>query len=71
MGMRPEEKTEITDQLEKLFNKFSARFKDFKSNEHLLKIFSLPFHTDIDKVLTDIQMELIDFQKRTDLKASM
>ena len=69
MGMRPEKKTEFADQLEKWFNKFSARFKDFKSHEHLFEIFSSPFHTDIDKSPTDIQMELIDLQERTDLKA--
>ena len=61
--------TESADQLEKLFNEFSARFKDFKIHEHLFKIFSLPFHTDIDKAPTDIQIELIDLQERTDLKA--
>ena len=49
MGMRPEKKTEFADLLEKLFNKFSVRFKDFKSHEHLFEIFSSPFHTDIDK----------------------
>ena len=68
MRMRPE-KTEFADQLEKLFNEFSARFKDFKSSEHLFEVFSSPFHTDIDKTPTDIQMELIDLQERTDLKA--
>ena len=49
IGMRPEKNTEFTDQLEKLYNKFLARFKDFKPHEHLFKIFSSPFHTDIDK----------------------
>ena len=33
------------------------------------EIFSSPFHTDIDKAPTDIQMELINFQESTDLKA--
>ena len=69
MGMRPEKKTEFADQLEKLFNEFSARFKDFKSLKHLFEIFFLPFHTDIDKAPTNIQMELIDLQERTDLMA--
>ena len=69
MGMRPEKKTEFADQLEKLFNEFSARFKDFKSHKHLFEIFFSPFHTDIDKAPTDIQIELIDLQERTDLKA--
>ena len=69
MGMRPEKKTEFADQLEKLFNEFSARFKGFKSHEPLFEIFSSPFHTDIDKAPTDIQMELIDLEERTDLKA--
>ena len=69
MRMRPEKKNKFADQLEKLFNEFSARFKNFKSHEHLFEIFSLPFHTDIDKAPTDIQMELINLQERTDLKA--
>ena len=68
MGMRPEKKTEFPEQLEKLFNEFSARFKSFKSHKHLFEIFSSPFYTDIDKAPTDIQMELIDLQERTDLK---
>ena len=53
-------KTGFADQLQKLFNEFSARFKDFKSYKYLLEIFSLPFHTDIDTAPTDIQMELMD-----------
>ena len=69
MGMRPEKKTKFADQLEELFNEFSACFKECKSHEHLFEIFSLPFHTDIDKAPTDIQMELIDLLERTDLKA--
>ena len=60
MEMRPE-KTEFADQLKKLFNEFSSRFKDFKSHKHLFEIFSSLFHTDIGKATTDIQMELIDF----------
>ena len=69
MGIRPEKKTEFADQLEKLFNEFSAGFKDFKSHEHLFEIFSSVFHTNIDKAHTDIQMELINLQERTTLKA--
>ena len=69
MGMGPEKKTEFTDQLEKLFNEFAARFKDFKFHEHLFEIFFSPFHIDIDKAPTDSQTELIDLQERTDLKA--
>ena len=49
IGMRPEKKIEFADQLEKLFNEFSARFKDFKSHEHLFEIFVSLFHTNIDK----------------------
>ena len=71
MGMCPEKKTKFVDQLEKLFNEFSACFKDFKSHEHLFEIFSSLFHTDIDKPLTDIQRELIDLQEKTDLRPSM
>ena len=67
--MCPQKKTEFPDQLEKLFNEFSVRFKDFKFHKDLVEIFSSPFHTDIDKTPTDIQMELIDLQERTDLKA--
>ena len=68
MGMRPEKKTVFVDQLEKLFNEFSARFKNFKSHIYV-KYFSSPFHTDIDKARTDIQIELVDLQERTNLKA--
>ena len=68
MGMRPEKKTEFAHQLEKLFNKFSARFKDFKSHKHFFEIFSSLSHTDIDKAPTDIQIKLIDLQERNDLK---
>ena len=50
MGMLPE-KNKFADQLEKLLNEFLARFKDFKSHDHLFEIFSEPFHTDIDKPL--------------------
>ena len=69
MGMRPGKKTEFANQLEKLFNEFLARFKDFKSHKHLFEIISSPFHTDIEKAPTNTQMELIDLQERTDLKA--
>ena len=69
MGMHPEKKTEFADHLEKLFNGFLAHFKDFKYHEYLFEIFSSPFLTDIDKAPTDIQMELIDLQEKTDLKA--
>ena len=69
IGMRPEKKTKFADQLENLFNEFSARFKDFKSHEHSFEIFSSPFHTDIDKAPTDIQMELINLKEKIDLKA--
>ena len=69
MGMRPEKKNKFADQLENLVNEFSANFKDFKFHEHLFEVFSSPFYTDIDKAPTDIQMELIDLQERTDQKA--
>ena len=69
MRMLPEITTEFADQLEKLFNEFLACFKDFKPHEHLFEIISSLFHIDIDEVPTHIQVELIDFQERTDLKA--
>ena len=68
-GMHPEKKTEFADQLEKLLYDFFARFKDFKSHEHLFAIFSLPFNTAVDRAPADIQLELIDLQENTDLKA--
>ena len=68
-GNAPKRREEFADQLEKLFNKFSARFEDFKSHKHLFEIFSSPFHTHIDKAPTDIQIKLIDLQARIDLKA--
>jgi len=68
-GMRPKKKTEFADRLEILLKEFLACFKDFKSHEHLFEIFSSPIHTDVNKAPADIQMELIDLQERTDLKA--
>ena len=69
MGMLAEKKTKFADQLQKLLNEFSARFKDFKSHKHFSEIFFSPFHTDIEKAPMDIQMKLIDLQERTDLNA--
>ena len=66
MEMLP--KTDLADQLEKLLKEVLARFKDYELHEHSYAIFSSPFHTDIDKALIDIQLELIDLQHRTDLK---
>ena len=48
------ENTEFADQLEKLFNEFSACFKHFKSHEQLFEIFFSPFHAYIDKAPNDI-----------------
>ena len=67
MEMLPK-KTDLADQLEKLLKEVLARFKDYEFHEHSHATFSSPFHTDIDKAPIDIQLELIDFQHRTDLK---
>ena len=67
--MHLEKKTEFVEQLEKLLHEFSARFRDFKSHEHLFEIFSSPFNTDVDRAPADIQLELIDLQQQSDLKA--
>ncbi|XP_076806255.1 general transcription factor II-I repeat domain-containing protein 2-like [Clavelina lepadiformis] len=67
-GMNLEKKTEFVEQLEKLLHEFSARFKDFKSHEHLFEIFSSPFNTDVDRAPAEIQLELIDLQQQSDLK---
>ena len=61
-------KIDFADKLEKLSKEFLARFKHYKFHEHLFKIFSSPFHTEVDKAAIDIQMERIDLQQRTDLK---
>ena len=50
MGMLSEKKTEFANQLEKLFNEFSARFKDFKSHDHLFEIFFSPFTKTLTKL---------------------
>nr|XP_039248874.1 general transcription factor II-I repeat domain-containing protein 2-like [Styela clava] len=67
--MHPEKKTDFAGQLENLLHEFLDRFKDFKSHEHLFDIFSPPFNADVVKAPADIQLELIDFQEKTDLKA--
>ena len=50
MGMLPEKKIELADQIEKLFNEFSARFKDFKSHEHLFEMFFHHFTQTLTKL---------------------
>ena len=61
-------KTEFADQLQNLLNDFLNRFQEFKSHEHLFDIFYLPFHTDVNKAPTEMQLELIKLQARIDLK---
>ena len=70
-GLLPEKKTEFADQFQNVLNEFFNCFQDFKSHEHLFDIFSSPFHTDVDKAPTEIQLELIELQARTDLKGKI
>ena len=65
----PEKKTEFADYLQNLLKEFLNRFQDLKSHKHLLDILSLPFQTDVDKATTEFQLELIELQVITDLKA--
>lgn len=47
---------------------FSSRFSDFKANEKLFNLFSIPFSLSIEDVPKEMQMELIDLQNNTLLK---
>ena len=67
-GLPPEKKTKFADQLQNLLNEFLNRFQDFKSHKNLFDIFFSPFHTDVDKTPTEIQLKLVELQARTDLK---
>ena len=69
IGLYPGKGEEFGQQLQKLLDEFLSRFQDFKSHELSFEIFSGPFHTDVDKAPTALQMELIELQERADLKA--
>ena len=69
IGLCPGKGEEFGQQLQKLLDEFLSRFQDFKSHELSFEIFSGPFHTDVDKAPTALQMELIELQERADLKA--
>ena len=56
------------DEIVKLQREFDRRFQDFRSLENGIKMFSMPFHIDVESVLIDVQMEFIELQNDLDLK---
>ena len=46
------------ESVRRLHGEFERRFQDFKSIEHDLDIFSMPFNVDYEKVKLDFQPEL-------------
>jgi len=47
---------------------FDSRFLDFKANEKLFNLFSIPFSLSVEDVPENMQMEIVDLQNNTILK---
>lgn len=57
------------DRIEKIKDEFDTRFKDFEEHQDEFSIFTGPFSFDIERAPISIQMELIDLQNDSILKA--
>ena len=61
----------FADELKSLIEQFGTRFRDFRTQELNMKIFSSPFDADVQQAPPHLQMELIEVQEDSDLKAKM
>lgn len=59
------------DAIVALRSDFNNKFQDFKTNEHLFRIFSTPFSADVEKAPSKMQMELTELQCNTDLEEKL
>ena len=57
-----------TDALKKLSEEFGVRFKDFRDNKKGFLLFANPFTVDINNSPTELQLESIDIQNKSDSK---
>lgn len=55
--------------IDNLYKDFSFRFNELKENKNKLELFSLPFNAKIENLDLNLQMEIIDLQNDTILKA--
>ena len=55
--------------IDKLQQEFSSRFGDFRTKKPLYNLFSLPFTVDVDCLATEYQLEVIDLQSSSSLRA--
>ncbi|KAM3838284.1 general transcription factor II-I repeat domain-containing protein 2A-like [Diretmus argenteus] len=60
---------QYVDAIMKLQEEFEHRFADFKTHRSIFQIFANPFVVDVEDVPPLLQMELIDLQCSSDLKA--
>ena len=47
----------------------NTRFADFRAKKHLYSLFADPFGADVDNLLSEFQVEVIDIQSSSELKA--
>ena len=60
---------EYVEAIVKLQEEFNHRFADFKTHKSIFQIFANPFSFDVEDAPPVLQMELIDLQCSSDLKA--
>ena len=65
------ESDSFADELKSLIEQFGTRFRDFRTQELNMKIFSSTFDADVRQAPAHLQMELIDIQEDSDLKSKM
>ncbi|MBN3299698.1 GTD2B protein, partial [Amia calva] len=68
-GGTPFSGEEYAAAIEKLLQEFDQRFADFKTHASIFQMFADPFSVDVDSAPSVLQMELIDLQCNTELKA--
>ncbi|XP_076232931.1 general transcription factor II-I repeat domain-containing protein 2-like [Calliopsis andreniformis] len=64
----PSETMKYAQEVQRLQEEFSLRFKNFRENQTNFDIFSSPFNIDVERIPEEFQMQIIDLQNDTELK---